>query len=202
MQFLRILCLLFMSLWLVGCSSLPPTQTTDVCAIFDQKHSWYKAAHKAEKNWGSSIPTMMSIIYQESQFKHNAKPARSKILWIFPGPRLSSAYGYAQAKNDVWNEYQTNSGNAWSRRDNFKDAIDFIGWYNRQSHTRSNIHLTDSYNLYLAYHEGHGGFNRGSYKAKPWLMNTAQQVSNRAANYVQQLRICEEKFKSSWWWPF
>jgi hypothetical protein len=45
-------------------------------------------------------------------------------------------------------------------------AIDFIGWYNRQSYQRSNIALNDSYHLYLAYHEGHGGFNRRSFKGK------------------------------------
>jgi hypothetical protein len=202
MHFFRLMLIALLSFFVVGCSSLPPKKSTDICAIFTQKSSWYKAAYKAQKRWGSSIPTMMSIMYQESQFKHNAKPARTKILWIFPGPRLSSAYGYPQAKNDVWNEYQANSGNSWSRRDNFNDAIDFIGWYNRQSLARSKINLNDNYNLYLAYHEGHGGFNRGSYKVKPWLMNTAQQVSSRAGSYGQQLQACEEKFKSSWWWPF
>lgn len=187
---------------MAGCSTLPPAKPNDLCAIFDDKPSWYKQAYSAQKNWGSSIPVMMSIMYQESMFKHNARPARTKILWIFPGPRPSDAYGYPQAKDDVWNEYQDQSGNGWSRRDNFKDAIDFVGWYNKQSQKRSKIGLNDSYNLYLAYHEGHGGFNRGTYNKKKWLMNTARKVEDRSQQYAYQLRNCEERFKGSWWWPF
>jgi len=187
---------------MAGCSTLPPAKPNDLCAIFDDKPSWYKQAYSAQKNWGSSIPVMMSIMYQESMFKHNARPARTKILWIFPGPRPSDAYGYPQAKDDVWNEYQDQSGNGWSRRDNFEDAIDFVGWYNKQSQKRSKIGLNDSYNLYLAYHEGHGGFNRGTYNKKKWLMNTARKVENRSQQYENQLLRCEERFKGSWWWPF
>ena len=48
-------------------------------------------------------------------------------------------------------------------RDDFNDAIDFIGWYNDQSSRRSKISKSDAYNLYLAYHEGQG--LRASYTA-------------------------------------
>lgn len=199
------LCKFFMLgllLALSGCSTMPPSKPGDICAIFDDKPSWYKQAYRAQKNWGSSIPVMMSIMYQESMFKHNARPARTKILWIIPGPRPSDAYGYPQAKDDVWDEYQDQSGNGWSRRDNFGDAIDFIGWYNKQSQRRSKIGLNDSYNLYLAYHEGHGGFNRATYRKKNWLINTARKVQDRSKQYESQLRRCEERFEGSWWWPF
>lgn len=189
-------------LGMVGCSTMPPSNPNNLCDIFDEKSSWYKDAKKAEKRWGSSVPIMMSIMYQESQFKHNARPARTKILWVFPGPRPSDAFGYPQAKDDVWNEYQDQSGNGWSRRDNFGDAIDFIGWYNKQSQKRSRIGLNDSYRLYLAYHEGHGGYNRATYRQKNWLMNTAKKVETRSQQYANQLQSCEERFKGSWWWPF
>ncbi len=198
-------CKLFVLVFLValaGCSSLPPANPNNLCDIFDDKPSWYQDSKKAEKRWGSSVPVMMSIMYQESQFKHNARPARTKILWVIPGPRPSDAYGYPQAKDAVWNEYQDQSGNGWSRRDNFGDAIDFIGWYNKQSQKRSKIRSNDSYNLYLAYHEGHGGYNRATYRKKNWLMNTARKVDDRAQQYEHQLRNCEERFKGSWWWPF
>lgn len=187
---------------LAGCSTLPPSNPSNICDIFEEKSSWYKDSKKAEQRWGSSVPVMMSIMYQESQFKHNARPARTKILWIIPGPRLSDAYGYPQAKDAVWGEYQDQSGNGWSRRDNFGDAIDFIGWYNKQSQKRSRIGLNDSYSLYLAYHEGHGGFNRATYRKKNWLLNTARKVESRAQQYQIQLQQCEEQFKGSWWWPF
>jgi hypothetical protein len=192
--------LLLFSVLLTGCSSLPPSQPKDLCAIFEEKSSWYKHANRAKKKWGSSIPTMMSIMYQESGFKHNARPPRMKILWVIPGPRKSDAFGYSQAKDDTWDDYQEKSGNGWSRRDNFADAIDFIGWYNYQSRQRSKIALTDTYNLYLAYHDGHGGFNRGSYKKNNGLKNIARTVEQRAQQYAAQLKVCEDDFKS--WWLF
>lgn len=185
-----------------GCANVPPAKPNNICDIFDDKPDWYKYARKSEKRWGSTIPVMMAIMYQESQFVHNARTKRTKILWVIPGPRKSSAFGYAQVKNETWYEYQKSSGNTWSRRDRYQDAIDFIGWYNAQSRKRSNIRLNDAYNLYLAYHEGHGGFNRGTYKKKNWLRNTAQQVANRAALYSRQLPQCEDRLKSPWWWPF
>lgn len=200
---LRLLLLaVLMSVLTSGCATRPPGNPSNICDIFDDKPDWYPHAQRAQKKWGSKIPVMMSIMFQESQFVHNAKPPRRKILWVIPGPRKSSAAGFAQAKSETWNEYQKSSGNSWGRRDRFKDAVDFIGWYNRQSQLRSKIGLQDTYSLYLAYHEGHGGFNRGTYKGKAWLQNTARQVANRSNQYSTQLAKCEKRLQRSWWWPF
>jgi hypothetical protein len=49
---------------------------------------------------------------------------------------------------------------------------------------------SDVYNQYLAYHEGHAGFRRGSYKKKKWLMKIAKSVQKRAINYSAQLARC------------
>jgi len=187
---------------MTGCATTPPSNTSNLCDIFEEKRSWYKPAKASANKWGSDIPTMMSIMYQESQFIHNARPARKRILWIFPGPRKSNAMGYAQAKNETWAVYQRDSGNGWARRDKFHSAIDFIGWYNRKSFQRSRIPLNDAYGLYLAYHDGHGGYNRGTYRKKQWLLSTAGQVEARASRYRQQLAGCERKLNRSGWWPF
>jgi hypothetical protein len=194
--------LLFAIFVLSGCATAPPSNPNNICDIFDDKPEWYKDSKKSENKWGTSAPIMMSIMFQESQFKHNAKPPRTKILWIFPGPRPSSAYGFAQVKSDTWDDYVRDAGGMWSRRDSFEDAVDFIGWYNRQSQTRSKIKANDAYNLYLAYHEGHGGYNKKTYNSKAWLKVTAQKVATRAADYTKQLAKCEDRFRSSWWWPF
>lgn len=200
--FLKFILLILVVSLLTACASTrPPSNSENICSIFTEKKGWYKAAKKAEKRWGSKVPVLMSIMYQESQFKHNARPGRTKILWIIPGPRKSDAFGYAQAKDAVWDEYQKSSGGIWSRRDDFADAIDFIGWYNAQSKRRSGIGMNDANNLYLAYHEGHGGFNRRTYKSKSWLMTTSRKVADRSFRYSKQLQSCEKKL-SSGWWPF
>jgi hypothetical protein len=195
--FLGLCCLLVSS-----CVTSPPKRTDDICAIFKEKRSWYKQAQKAAKRWDSNIPTIMAIIHQESGFVGNARPPRRKILWVIPGPRLSDAYGYPQAKDATWEWYQRSTGRWGADRRDFGDAADFVGWYNSQSRKRNGIAAHDVYSLYLAYHEGHGGFVRHSYEKKPWLKNVARKVQQRSARYQQQLLSCEAELQKSRWWPF
>ena len=187
---------------LVGCTTAPPKKMNNICSIFKEKRGWYKDAKKASKRWGSPIAINMAIIHQESRFHATAKPPRSKILWVFPGPRKSSAYGYAQAKTDTWQWYMEKSRHFGADRSDFDDAIDFVSWYNHVSVKQSRISATDPYNLYLAYHEGHGGFNRKTYRKKKWLRRVAKKVESRAKTYQSQLKRCEPRLASSSWWPF
>lgn len=186
---------------LVSCVTSPPTSLNNLCDIFEEKGGWYKAAKKSRERWNTPIPVMMAIVHQESRFVAKAKPPRKKFLWIFPGPRVSSAFGYSQAKKSTWEWYLDVSGNRGADRDDFEDAIDFVGWYNNVSHKQNNIAFNDARNLYLAYHEGHGGFNRRTYRNKTWLVNVANKVGSRSQRYGQQLARCEEDLDSSWW-PF
>lgn len=191
--------LLLLSLFMVGCTTSPPKNPENLCSIFREKDDWYDDAADARDEWGSPIPVMMAIIYQESRFQAKAKPPRKKILGFIPGPRPSSAYGYSQAKKTTWAEYKRNAGRYGADRDDFADAIDFVGWYNTQSAKRSGISRSDPYRLYLAYHEGHGGFNRATYRKKPWLMKVARKVESRAGRYGSQLAACEEELKDDGW---
>lgn len=188
---------------MAGCTTAPPRSMDNVCHIFEEKRGWYKAAKKSQGRWGTPIPVKMAFIYQESTFKAKARPPRRRILWIIPGPRLSSAYGYPQAKDSTWDWYRNASGNGWASRDNFADAVDFVGWYNAESRGRNKIAADDAYHLYLAYHEGHGGFNRHTFKNKDWLKSAAKRVSARSMRYSRQLENCQKKLdRSRWWWPF
>lgn len=197
-----VLCVLIASFFLGGCTSTPPKHLSNACSIFDEKDDWYKDAKKASKRWGIPIATNLAIMHQESKFVSKAKPPRTKFLWIFPGPRKSSAYGYSQAKDETWDWYKRESGHGGADRDDFDDAIDFIAWYNHITVKRNKVKPTDTYNLYLAYHEGHGGFSRGTYKKKAWLIGVAKKVDRLARSYSVQLNKCEDRLDSSWWWPF
>jgi hypothetical protein len=197
-KFIAIVMLVMLS----GCVTSPPRHVENICHIFDGKSGWYKDARKSQKEWGTSIARMMAIMHQESRFQPKAKPPRTTFLWIFPGPRLSSAYGFSQATDGTWDWYIDKSGNWGADRDDFGDAIDFIGWYNRVSLNKSKIVLDDTYNQYLAYHEGHGGFNRRSYNKKAWLRQVAKKVSAKAVTYQTQLNGCEKRLQRSGWWFF
>jgi hypothetical protein len=144
----------------------------------------------------------MAFMHQESRFRSKAKPPRKKYLGFIPGPRKSSAYGYSQAKKETWAWYKRESGRRGADRDDFDDAIDFIAWYNHTSAKRVKISKTDPYALYLAYHEGHGGYARSSYKKKPWLRKVARKVADRSRRYQSQLNGCARRLNSTRWWPF
>ena len=192
-------CWVLVLLLLAGCTTSPPSNVNNVCDIFEEKGGWYDDALDAQEAWGSPIPVMMAIMHQESRFQAKAKPPRKKIFGFIPGPRPSDAYGYSQAKKSTWKAYKRSAGAYGADRDDFSDAIDFIGWYNYQSHRRSGISRKDPYRLYLAYHEGHGGYNRGSYRSKQWLQDVARKVQRRAGSYQQQLKDCEDELKDDGW---
>jgi hypothetical protein len=192
--------LIIMTIVISGCATSPPTDVNNICSMFREKDGWYDDADDARDRWGSPIPVMMAIMHQESKFRATAKPPRKKILWVIPGPRPSSSFGYTQALDETWDGYVRDAGNYGADRDDFGGSIDFIGWYNHQSYRRSGIKKNDPYHLYLAYHEGQGGFNRRSFKNKEWLIGVAKKVSRRSASYTKQLNGCEEELEDNGWW--
>jgi hypothetical protein len=183
---------------MVGCVSTRPANTANVCDMFEERRSWFKAAERAERRWDVPVHVTMAFIYQESAFQARARPQRTRLLGFIPWTRPSTARGYAQALDSTWADYQRETGNRLARRSNFNHAVDFIGWYNHHSVRRSSIPLHDTYNLYLAYHEGHGGFNRGTYRDKQWLLDTATTVQRNADRYAAQYSQCRSKLNQSW----
>ena len=185
-----------------GCTTPPPNKLGNICDIFREKDEWYADAKDARERWGAPISIMMAFMYQESRFVAGAKPPRTKIWGFIPGPRESDAYGYSQAKNDTWDWYKRKSGNHGADRDKFEDAIDFVGWYNYTTHQINGIAKDDAFRLYLNYHEGHGGYKRGTYRSKPWLVEVAKKVDRRASTYDRQLASCQEEFKKKGWFDW
>jgi len=183
---------------LSSCVSPQPENTANICSMFEERRSWYKAAKKAEKRWGTPVYVSMAIIEQESSFQGRAKPERTKLLWVIPWRRPSSAYGYAQVLDETWTDYKEDAGNWGARRSSFSDAMDFVGWYTNSSTRRNRIARNDAYNLYLAYHEGNGGWARGSYNSKGWLMDVARNVQNTANVYQNQYQSCERELGRNW----
>ncbi len=189
---------------LASCATTPPENRENVCAIFKEKRGWYHAAMQSFEKWGVPVHVQMAIIHQESRFEPKARPPRNKFLGFIPTTRPSSAYGYAQAMDATWEWYQDKTGNHGADRDDFADAVDFIGWYGRTSHRRLGISKWDAYNQYLAYHEGHGGYKRKSYAKKKWLLGAARKVERNAARYSRQLATCKKELERRryWFWPF
>ncbi len=184
---------------LTACTTAPPENVENICAIFEEKRGWYKSAKKSEERWGTPVHVQMSIMRQESTFQADARPPRGQLLGFIPWKRPSNAYGYAQALDSTWDWYREDTGQRWADRDDFEDAIDFVGWYTNKSNKAVGISKWDPYNQYLAYHEGQGGWRNGSYKQKRWLKDTARKVDHRARTWGAQLKGCEDDLDTGWW---
>ena len=132
----------------------------------------------------------MAVIRYESSFVGDAEAPRRRYFGLIPGARLSSAYGFSQALDQTWKEYQERTGNSEAERDQFEDASDFVGWYLNRTHRSLQVPRDDGYHLYLAYHQGHRGFLRKDYEQKPRLMGVARKVDSARVRYREQLKQC------------
>ena len=188
MKFILIFVILFAS----ACSLIPLKKVSqeDACSLIEAKRSWRTALIKSETKWKVSAGMQLSFILTESNFRPRAKTPRKYFLGIFPTGRLSSAFGYAQAIDGTWEEYQKKSGNRFSSRTDFSDSVDFIGWYANETRRKLGISKLDVYNQYLAYHQGHRGYQRGAFKSKPNLLKVAQRTEENARKFDGQLQNC------------
>jgi len=167
-----------------------PRDLDNACAIVAERPQYYRAMKATQRKWGVPVPVQMATIHQESKFVGNARTPHQFVLGIIPMGRMSSAYGYSQALDGTWQEYQEDEGARRARRDRIEDATDFMGWYMSESERRLGIPKSDARNQYLAYHEGRSGYANASYNGKPWLVEVAGRVAARSDRYRNQLAGC------------
>ncbi len=167
-----------------------PRNLDNACSILEQRRGFKPAFVKAQRKYGIPVHVQMAIIHQESRFISNARTPRKYILGVIPNGRVSSAYGYGQALDGTWAEYKRKTGRRFASRTDIRDVADFIGYYATESRRRNGVSMYDARGQYLNYHEGHGGYSRGSYRSKSWLINVANKVQTRADMYQRQLARC------------
>lgn len=85
------------------------------------------------------------MIHQESKFHANAKNGHS------------SAFGYAQALDGTWKVFQKDVKSD-AKRNSFNDSSKFIDWYMSRLAHKLHLETSDSFDLYLAYMLGEGGY--------------------------------------------
>ncbi|MFK7763524.1 MAG: lytic transglycosylase [Roseobacter sp.] len=187
---LRAMAIVFLVASCGGGSGTAPRNLDDACSIAQQRPQYIKAFQRTQEKWGVPVHVQMATMHQESRFISNAKTPHKYALGVIPMGRVSSAYGYAQALDGTWDDYRSATGKRFAQRDRIRDASDFMGWYMVTTRSKNGIPLHDARNQYLAYHEGHTGYARGSYKRKSWLVNVANKVDSRADLYQAQLATC------------
>ena len=199
----QMVCAACVAILLAACATPVPTKQSNLCEVFKQHPDWYDYARASVREWGTPIHIQMAFVRHESSYRSDARPPFRWFL-IIPLGRASSAKGYAQAQDPVWGEYQEERGRLFKSRSDMEDALDFIGWYNHKTWRELGIPRTDAYNLYLAYHEGKGGYRRGTWKKKPGVQRTAARVRDTAQQYESQLARCESHLRCDSWyqvWP-
>ena len=139
LQIVGNLFILVVTLCVSGCSTSPPRNIDNSCEIFFEKDDWYDDAKDSFEKWGVPIHVQLAIIHQESRFIYDAETPRDYILWVIPWGRISDAYGYAQVKDSTWDWYIDKTGNNGADRDDFDDAVDFIGWYGNMTHKKLGV---------------------------------------------------------------
>lgn len=169
-----------------------PRSLDNACSIVSERPAYLRAFKATERKWGVPVPVLMAIIYQESKFIGDNRTPHQYALGVIPIGRQSSAFGYSQALDATWEEYQRAEGGFRAKRDDVKDATDFMGWYMSQSKSELGLSMADTRNQYLAYHDGRSGYRRGTWKNKSWLVRIAGDVENRAVMYDAQLRSCRK----------
>nr|WP_300312130.1 lysozyme-like domain containing protein [Halomonas sp.] len=192
-------------LGLSGCAAFspaPPSHQDNLCEVFREQPDWYDDARDSYDKWGTPIWTQMAFIKRESSYQSHIRPPRTKLWGFIPWKRPSSAYGYPQAQDPVWDEYEDEVGGVFASRSDMQDATDFIGWYNARTQRMTGVSLSNPEHLYLAYHEGQGGYQRGSYRNKPAVQRVAREVSATASRYRAQLSSCEAEFQCDGFFEF
>ena len=163
----------------------------NACKMLKENPDWYLSLKASEEKWKTPIHIQLGMIRQESAFKHNAKPKRANRWHEFGDNFSSTAKGYSQALNGTWDHYLKSTRGALKSRSSFKDATDFIGWYNSKSKNNNNISLDDPKQLYLAYHEGWNGYRLKTYEKKKFLTQSIKNVVYWSDKYKAQLSHCE-----------
>jgi len=188
--FVRFVILALSCVALTACSSVGPREYPDACQIRSDHPSWFRALRSVEQRWNVPPNVILAVMYQESRFHATARTPRVYKFGIIPWGRQSTAYGFAQALDGTWEWYQDETGMDGARRDNFSDAVEFMGWYMHKTYEKTGVSKRDAYRQYLAYHQGHKGYLEGRYETIRWLKDVAKVVEDRSQRYGKQLQRC------------
>lgn len=170
--------LIFCSIFIFWLPMSSFADSNSICQVIKVHPSWYKDAKAVQKKYGVPVYVQLAIIHEESHFKANARNPHS------------SAFGYAQAVNQIWTTYKASSGNSKDVRNNFADATKFIGWYAQRMHKQINVSPKSAYELYLAYHDGAGGYLSDMHKKYDSTKRLADHVQQVAGQYKEALIAC------------
>ena len=106
-----------------GGGGTPPRNLDNACSIVSQRASWLSDMKSVERKWGIPVHVQMATIHQESKFVSDARTPFRYAIGVIPMGRQSSAYGFSQALDATWKEYQVDQRRFGAKREKFRDAL-------------------------------------------------------------------------------
>jgi hypothetical protein len=103
---------------------------------------YMRAMKRTERNWGVPVHVQMATIHQESQFVGDARTPLRYALGVIPMGRQSRPMATARR----WTAPGTNTAahrQPRARRDDIRDATDFMGWYMNLTREGTERHPAD-----------------------------------------------------------
>ena len=180
---LKRLLLLLSCIMLSACHSAA-VRSNNACDILMDQPSWYRYHQFYAKKYAVPSTTVLAFIAFESDFKPTARPVKSWLIRdVIPWQYHSSSYGYSQATNAAWTDFQNANPYSYYTRDDYPSSIAFISWY-LYNYAADKEDVFDKYVIY------HDGPNKSASKVPHATKVHAKKVSGLSNKYKQQLNSC------------
>ena len=98
---------------------------------------------------------------------------------FIPWNRVSSAYGFSQALDGTWAQYRREIGNFTARPHRFFRRGGFCRLYHGKTIDTFGVARDDTFNLYLAYYFGWGGYKRGEWRTNAGAYSVMRATPTR-----------------------
>lgn len=157
-------------------------------------------AHRAYSQQTHVMPwEVLAIMDQESSFNPYAMADRRPWLKRMVSKKKISAYGYAQATDATWKDFNQKAAKTVVSRSNYLDSVAFIYWLVQRNRRLQSSAQISTYQDYLNYYNGPGV----SHKKKNQPMkgySQAQQVVVKSNAYKLAWKRCESglQWRSDW----
>jgi len=174
------LCVALMLLFgLTGCFGSSVKPELSICEQLEENDEWAEPLVRAQEKYGT--PLSLTLVLLE--------------------PPLSDLdKRHIQPRTADWDEYRIRSENWGAVQTSPLDAVDFIGWFTRESLKRNQTNWNDVSAHYLSYRMGHGAYHRFDAKKYPELVIKAQDVAYQAKQWRSQLKNCRLQLQQQSWY--
>ncbi|MGB0206143.1 MAG: hypothetical protein ACPF9K_14030 [Neptuniibacter sp.] len=163
---------------LSGCFGSGSKSEPSICQLLEENEEWAQPLVLAQNKYGT--PLSLTLVLLEQPLSELDKQ-------------------HIQPRSADWDEYRIRSENWGASQKSPYDAVDFIGWFSRESLKRNKISWNDVSAHYLSYRLGHGAYHRFEPEKYPELVQQAERIEQKSNLWQQQLKNCKPQLQEKSW---